>query len=237
MILYYLGIAFSIAMAVVCVRRGQTHPWVWIILFFPGVGGAVYFFSEVLPSQSFRRFSTGRASAREVKHAEAEVRRLDNSEAWANLAQALRSRKKFEDARAAAENAVRRDASNKTALYELGLAQMGLNGWGNAVATLSKLVEADPGYASGDAQYALAVALEKSGNKDDARMRLENLARTSSLPKVLYSLAALQAEAGKKAEARESLERIIDESEYVPSYHRRQVRPWVRKARKALTAL
>lgn len=237
MILYYLGIAFSITMAVVCVRRGQTQPWVWIILFFPGIGALVYFFSEVLPSTSMRRLSTGRASAREVKHAEAEVRRLDNSEAWANLAQALRSRKNFEGAREAAANAVERNASNKPALYELGLAQMGLSAWGEAVSTLSRLVEQDPGHASGDAQFALAVALEKSGNKDEARVRLEQLARTSSLPKVLYSLAALQAEAGKKTEARESLERIIDESEYVPSYHRREVKPWVRKARKALASL
>ncbi|MGH9390781.1 MAG: tetratricopeptide repeat protein, partial [Vicinamibacteria bacterium] len=89
----------------------------------------------------------------------------------------------------------------------------------------------------GEARYALAIAYEKSGHKEAALRTLESLAHTTSLPKVLFQLAALQAEAGDTGRARESLERIIHESEYVPSYHLREVRPWVRKARKALSSL
>ena len=114
---------------------------------------------------------------------------------------------------------------------------MGLGDYTNAVATLSKVVELEPAHAAGDAAFALAVSLEKSGEKERARKVLEQLARTSSLPKVLFSLASLQADAGRTNDARESLERIINEAEYVPKYHKREVRPWVRKAKKALTSL
>lgn len=99
------------------------------------------------------------------------------------------------------------------------------------------MVEEAPGHDSGEARYALAAALEKSGDKERALRALESLARTTSLPKVLIHLASLQAEAGDNGGARESLQRIVDESEYVPSYHRREVRPRVRKARKALSSL
>lgn len=234
MILYYAGIAFTIAMAVTCVRRGQTNPWIWIILFFPPIGGAVYLLSEVIGSQTF---GGSRTSKRELKLAEAEVRRLDNSEAWTSYAQALRSRGRYELAREAAASAVEKDPSSWRALNELGLAQMELGNYAGAAETLSRVVELQPAHSGGDATFALAVSLEKSGRKDEARELLEKLARTTSLPRVLFSLASLQADAGHTDEARESLERIIEEAEYVPKYHRREVRPWVRRAKRALSSL
>ena len=166
MILYYAGIAFTIATAVTCVRRGQTNPWIWIILFFPPVGGAVYVFTEVLGSHSFRGFAGSRtASKRELKVAEAEVRRLDNSEAWTSFAQALRSRKQFDQARQAASSAVERDPTSWRALNELGLAQMGLGDYDQAATHLAKVVELEPAHAAGEAAFALAVSLEKAGAK------------------------------------------------------------------------
>lgn len=237
MILYYAGIAFTIAMAVTCVRRGQTNPWIWIILIFPPVGGAVYLFTEMLSSRSWKGLSAGRASTRELKLAEAEVRRLDNADAWTTYAQALRSRKQFDEALEAAKSAVEKDDTSWLALNELGLAQMGLADYESAAATLTKVVELQPAHADGDASFALAVALEKSGQKERACEVLERLARTTSLPQVLFRLASLQADAGRTDDARESLERIIAEAEYVPSYHKREVRPWVRRAKKALTSL
>jgi hypothetical protein len=236
MILYALGTAFTVWMAVECVRRNQTQ-WLWIILVFPAVGPAIYFFSEVVASHTFRMRPPRRASKRELDHAWAEVKRLDNSEAWTNYAHILRSRSQYREALDAAANGYERDADNRRALYELGLAQLAVEQFSEASASLARLVEIDPGHDSGEARYALGIAYEKSGNKDAARRTLETLARTTSLPKVLFSLASLQAEAGDTGEARESLERIIHESEYVPAYHRREVRPWVRRARKALSSL
>jgi hypothetical protein len=237
MILYVLGMAFTLWMAVECVRRGQAGSWLWVILFFPTVGAAVYFFSEYLGPQGFRFRGSRRASKRELDHASAEVRRLDNSESWTNYAQALRSRRQTRESLDAARKAVDRDGDNRRALYELGLAEMSCEMYREAVVSLSKLVQLDPGHDSGEAKYALGVAYERSGDKESARRTLEQLARTTSLPKVLYSLATLQAEAGDHAAARGTLQRIIEESEYVPSFHRREVRPWVRRARKALSSL
>lgn len=237
MILYYAGIAFTIAMAVMCVRRGQTHPWIWLILLFPPIGGMVYLLTELLGSQSLRARTRERASKRELKLAEAEVRRLDNAEAWTSYAHALRSRKDYDRALEAANSAVEKEPSSWRALHELGLAQMGRGDYDDAAATLYKVVELQPPHSGSDASFALAVSLQNSGRKDEARSVLERLARTSSLPQVLFSLASLQADAGQTNDARKSLERIIEEAEYVPKYHRREVMPWVRKAKKALSSL
>lgn len=48
MMAYVLGTAFTLWMAVECVRRGQASPWLFVILVFPAIGAAVYFFAEVL---------------------------------------------------------------------------------------------------------------------------------------------------------------------------------------------
>jgi hypothetical protein len=237
MLAYVLGTAFTLWMAVACVRRGQASPWLWVILVFPALGAAVYLFAEVLGPRAFVRRGPRAASKREIERLQSETRRLDNHEAWTDYAQALRSRKLFPLALEAAEKAAARDPRSSRALYELGLAQMGCQKFPEAARSLARLVEKDPGHDSGEARYALAMAYEKSGEKESALRTLESLARTTSLPKVLFSLASLQAEAGDTARARESLERIIEESEYVPAYHEREVCPWVRKARKALSSL
>jgi hypothetical protein len=234
---YLLGTAFTLWMAVECVRRGQASPWLWVILVFPAIGAAVYFFAEVFRPHAFFTRGPRPASGREIARLESEVRRLDNGDAWTNYAHALRSRKRFVEALEAAESACARDGKSLRALYELGLAQMGCGKFAEAAESLARVVEEAPGHDSGDARYALGIAYEKSGDKERALRTLESLSRTTSLPKVLFELASLQAEAGKADEARESLQRIIDEAEYVPSYHEREVRPWVRKARKALSAL
>jgi hypothetical protein len=234
---YVLGTAFTLWMAVECVRRGQASPWLFVILVFPAIGAAVYFFAEILGPRAFLSRGPRPTSNREIARLQSEVRRLHNGEAWTDYAHALRSRKRFPDALEAAEKATARDAQSIRALYELGLSQMGCQKFAEAARSLARVVEKAPGHDSGEARYALAIAYEKSGDKEGALRTLESLARTTSLPKVLFQLAALQAEAGDTGRARESLERIIDESEYVPSYHVREVRPWVRKARKALSSL
>lgn len=237
MLVYYAGIAFTIAMAVTCVRRGQAQPWLWIILFLPTVGALVYLVSEVLGASSFGSRPSRKVSRRELRLAEAEVRRLDNAEAWTDYAHALRSRGEAARALAAAEKAVEKDAASLRARYELGLARLDAGESGAAIEPLASVVEQAPNHDSGEARFALALAYERHGDKESARLTLETLARTTSLPKVLYRLASLQAEAGDREKARESLERIIEEADYVPNYHRRQVRPWVRKARRALASL
>ena len=234
---YVLGTAFTLWMAVECVRRGQAAPWLWVILVFPAIGAAVYFFAEVLGPRAFLSRGPRPASSREIARLQSEVKRLDNGEAWTDYAHALRSRKRFPEALEAAEKAFARDPRSIRALYELGLSQMSCLKFAEAVLSLARVVEEAPGHDSGEARYALALAYEKSGDQEGAIRTLESLARTTSLPKVLFQLATLQYEAGDSEKARESLERIIDESEYVPSYHVREVRPWVRKARKALSSL
>jgi FimV-like protein len=239
MVLYVAGSLFTIWMAIETVRRGQTCPWLWIVLVFGPIGSAVYFFAEYLGPASLRwRACSNRVTRGDLKVAELEVRRLDNSQAWANYAQALRLRHELPAAADAARTAVQKDGENPHALFELGQSGLSQGQYVETAQALEKLIEIDGSHEPAGAKYALAEAYHKSGNPESARAVLEEVAKTSSLPKVLYSLAELQVACGRSDEARQSLHRIIDEAEYVPAYYKKsEIRGWVRQARKKIRQL
>lgn len=228
---------FTVWMAVEAVRRGQTQSWLWIILFFGPIGAAVYFFSEVMPIRVGGSWGGRKASVEDERRALTDVKRLDSPAAWAAYAGVLRARGQFAKAADAGQQAVRRDPQSIDARYELGLALLGASRPGEAVEHLRAVVAKDRAYPSGDALFALAQAQEGSGDVPGARESLEALATSSGRPEILFRLARVQGLMGDRAAAVRSLRRIIDEAEYVPDYLQKDVKPWVKKAEKAMAQL
>ena len=99
------------------------------------------------------------------------------------------------------------------------------------------MVEHDRSYDSDDAIFALGRAQQGAGDLPAARASLEELAERRARPEILYDLAVVQGLLADRPAAMRSLQRIVDEAELVPAYLQRDVRPWVRKARKALARL
>ena len=230
--------AFTVWMAVEAIRRGQAGSWLWIILLFGPLGSAVYFFSEYLRGPSIGlRFRLQRVTAADEQMAAADARRLDNGASWASYATVLRGRGKYAPAVEAARKALERDPSDTGATYELGRGLLGAGQPKEAAGAFEEVLAKDRWFDTGDALLALAKAQEAAGDLDAARATFEELAEKTSRPEVLYHLATLQVNAGQHEAAVKSLQRILDEADYVPAYHRRKVRPWERRARQALKKL
>ena len=102
---------------------------------------------------------------------------------------------------------------------------------------LLAVVDRDRSFDSDDALFALGRAQQGKGDLAGARASLEELAERRGRPEILYELAVVQGLVGDRPAACRSLQRIIDEAELVAHYLQRDVRPWVRKARKALSRL
>ena len=230
-----LGMAFTVWMAVEAVRRGDASGWLWIILLFGPIGAAIYFFSEYAdglfggPVVQPRKVTPADLSA-----AEADVKRLGNAATWTAYASALRGRRATAKAVDAARKALEHDPNNVEACYELGLSLEELGHHDEARAELERVVAADPTFDSDGALFALARAQQGSGQDGAARESLETLASRSARPEVLFECAAVQARFGDRAAAAQNLHRIIAEAEAVPDYLKGNVRPWVRKAKRAL---
>ena len=238
-VIFVLGSAFTIWMAVEAVRRGQASGWLWIILLFGPVGAAVYFFSEYIdrPLTAWTGGQGRNVSARELRLAEAEVHRLDNAVTWLGYASALRARKQYSQAVEAARNAVERDASSPDAHYELAQALIAAGRGAEALGSLQQVIATDRSFDSEAALFALGKIHLASGDLETAREELEEVAGRSSRPEYLYELAVVFGKLGCREDAARVLHRIISEAELVPPYLKRSVKPWVSKSRQALRRL
>lgn len=233
-----LGMAFTIWMAVEAVRRGDASGWLWIILLFGPIGAAVYFFSEYADGLfGGRALQPRKVTAADLRAAEADVKRLGNAATWTAYASALRGRRENAKAVDAAGKGLEHDPENIEARYELGLALEELGRHDEARAALERVVAADPTFDSDRALFALARAQQGSGQDGAARESLETLASRSARPEVLFECATVQARLGDRPAAAQNLHRIIAEAEDVPDYLKGNVRPWVRKAKRALRKL
>lgn len=211
----------------------------WVILIFQPLGPFIYFFVVYYPNISVRKKISvnKKASGADERLAEAETRRLDNTDSWIQYATILRERKRFGQAVNAAEKAVAKNKRSGRAQLELGLALLADGRAADAIAPLQKAVKKEDGFELGDAHYSLAMAFHSKGDLAAARDTLAALAERSSRPQYLYALAGVQIELGEKEKARATCQRIIAEAEYVPAYLKKEVKPWVRKAQKALKTM
>ena len=237
--LYVLGSAFTLWMAVEAVRRGDAGRWLWIILVFGPIGAAVYFFSEVAGGGRIALFGfrQRKVTAAELRQAEVDVKRLDNAASWAEYASLLRARKDHAKAAEAATRAVERAPNDANAGYELGLALLGAGRFAEAVPALEAVVARDRRYEADEALYALAKAQQGANDLAAARASLMELSERRSRPEILFDLATVQGLLGEREPALRSLQRIVDEAVLVPPYLQREVRPWVRRAKQAIAKL
>jgi hypothetical protein len=225
-------------MAVEAVRRGDAGRWLWIILMFGPLGAGVYFFTEYLGGGLARiAFRPRKVSAADVRRAEVEIKRLDNAATWSEYASLLRARGEFAKAAEAAQRAIERNPKDLDARYELGLSLLGAGRHADARPVLQAVVEKDRSFDTDNALLALGRAQQGAGDLPAARASFEELAERRGRPEILFDLAAVQALTGDREAAMRSLQRIVEDAELVPPYLKREVRPWVRKARGAMSRL
>jgi hypothetical protein len=221
----------TFAAAVLCVRRGDSMLWLLAIFLLQPLGSIVYLVVTLggLQARSLAdRRKTTRAS---LEHARADAQRVDSAGAWEELAAIAFDRRRYAEAADAAARALAKQPGDLEGLFLLGRSLAAAGNARQAVEPLSQVVARKPEHANGEALYALATALDASGDLAGARAQLELLAERTSRADFLYELARVQIASGDRAAARATLERIVAESAFVPKFIRSRVRPWVWRAR------
>jgi tetratricopeptide (TPR) repeat protein len=237
-LLFGLLALFTVWMAFEAVHRGRDDYWLWIIVFFGPLGALAFFVTEYFKEPfEGHRFRPPKVTAEDARAAEAEAHRLGTAGAWAECATAFRARRSFGRAADAARLAVERDPASLDARYELGLALFHVRQYGDAIGSLTAVVEKDARFDSDRAPLTLAEAQGRTGDLKAARETLERLAARSGRPEVLFDLAIVQKQQGDRTESAETLRRLIREAEAVPAYLQRDFRDRVRQARRELRRL
>lgn len=215
-------------------RRPETY-WLFIIIMGGGLGALIYILVEVIPDAGLLR-STFQVfpRRRHIKQLQAAI--IDNPSVgnYEELGDLYLEDKKYPQARECYDKVIAARADSPDAYYRRALAALELNDYAAAVADLEIVVARDPKYDYQRAAGLLANALGKTGHPDRALALFADVTELSTLSETQYNYAALLADQGRTAEAREWADKILRKKPTMPNYLRRRERPWFRKAKALL---
>jgi hypothetical protein len=238
-----------LGLLVVCVvhmiRNDNVFPWIYVVVFLPAIGPAIYFFMVILPglmrSRGARRLGSTAARAidpnKDYRQAMRDVEMVGSVDAKRSFAEQLVQRGKYADAVEMYRNAAQGQFATDTSLL-LGLARAQfLNGDGaGAQATLDELQKADPKFVSEEAHLIYARALELQGKNDEAAEEYKRLVPYCAGEEARTRYAQLLDRMGRREEARAFYQQVVKNLDGAPSRYRSQQREWGNIARAALKA-
>jgi hypothetical protein len=227
---YPYGIILQ-AMAILhFVRRRPDTFWLWIIIMGGGLGAFVYIMVQVVPDAPLLR-DAYQVFPRRKRIKELQALVIDNPSVgnYEELGDLYLDDGQFARARECFDRVLAKtDAIDP--LYHRALAAIGLGDFAAAAPDLEHVVARDPKYDYQRAAGLFAHALARLGAAEKADALFADVLETSTLSETQYHYAAFLADAGRGAEARDWIERILRKKATMPEYIRRRERPWFRKA-------
>jgi hypothetical protein len=217
------------------IRSGEAW-WIWVIVFVP-FGELIYLGMQLMPGGGVAArvgVKKDRRTTSDLRYAFEQNPSLTNEVA---LADRLASEGGFAEAADLYAQALRRDAGYLRAHYGLALCKSELRDAVGALEHWRVVTLANRSYEDYSAWLGLIRDLRALGHTEEALAELDKLVAASPrLAHVVEQCAAL-AEAGRAGEAREGLQRGLQDYDHAPRHVRRASRAAARKAKELLAEL
>lgn len=214
-------------------KRPDTY-WLFIILFLGPVGSLIYLAVEALPDLRDPDFFKVFPRRRRIRELEATVTENPSAGNYEELGQLYIDEGKWQKARDAYNKSISARTDSPDPFYRRGIAEVELGEYLAAVPDLEQAVQADPKYDFQRAAGLLAFAYGKTGQNEKADKLFGEVVKTSTLTETQYHYAEFLAAQGRKAEAKQWLQRIIAKRHTQPGFLRRRERKWYWLTRKLL---
>lgn len=243
---YLLGIlsfALFIACIIHAIRNDRVYPWIFILIFLPGIGSLLYLFLEIIPRQvsarqtgALRRGVTKIANPnRDLNAARRGVELVGSVDAKRKLAEEYYLRGDYDDAISLLRGALAGVHSDDPALlFALARALLATNDGAGAQAALDELQAADPKFVSADAHLLYARSLEIQGKDEDALQEYKHLVRYFPGEEARCRYALLLQKNGKADQARALFAEVVKLTDSAQSHYRRAQREWREIAKRKL---
>jgi hypothetical protein len=232
----YVMPLLKVAAVVHAIRAGVAPFWFCVIVVVP-FGELIYAATVLWPSGSVATrvvVKKERRSLAQLRYAFDQTPSLQNQVA---LADRLRAEGADAEAAALYAQALGRDAGFLRAHYGLAACQSAAGEHASALEQWRVVVDANRSYEEHSAWLGLIADLRALGRTEEALLELEKLVSASpQLQHVVEQCSAL-ADAGRAGEARELLERALEDHEHAPRHVRRSSRDAFRRAKELASAL
>lgn len=230
----FVGILLVLMALMHWVKKRPDSYWLWIILILGPVGSLIYLAVEALPDLRDPDFFKVFPRRRRIRELEATVTENPSAGNYEELGQLYIDEGKWQKARDAYNKSISARTDSPDPFYRRGIAEVELGEYLAAVPDLERAVQADPKYDFQRAAGLLAFAYGKTGQNEKADKLFAEVVKTSTLTETQYHYAEFLAAQGRKAEAKEWLQRIIAKRQTQPGFLRRRERKWYWLTRKLL---
>ncbi|HXZ32837.1 MAG TPA: tetratricopeptide repeat protein [Terriglobales bacterium] len=232
------GIILQVIAIVHYIRRRPDGYWLWIIIFFGGIGALIYIVAEVIPDAGLLRQSFKVFPRRKRIH-ELESAILDNPSAgnYEELADLYLEEGQYARAHQCYDKAISSRTDLPDAFYRRGITEIEMGDFAAAIPDLERVVAEDPKYDFQRAAGLLAHAYANASQPAKAEALFQEVTNFSTSSETYYNYACFLASHQRVAEAREWAKRILDKKPTMPAYQRRRERTWFRRANALLLRL
>jgi hypothetical protein len=223
------GVILQLICIVHFVRRRPDTFWLWIIILFGPLGAFAYAIAEMIPDLGLMRGSMQGFSRRgRIKRLRALVLENPSAGNYEELGDLLLEEKNYAEARQCFERALGSRTDHIDPFYRRGVAAFELGDVEAALPDLERTVKTDPRYDYSRARLYYARALAATGRTEEAAKVFESL--TEGTTEAVCYAAEFFARQGRRADARELVDRIAARKRTMPAYQKRRERPWLRRA-------
>ena len=237
-----LSLIIQIALAIHVVRTGRETYWIYILLM-PGIGPALYFFTQVLPDLGQSR-GVHNAKNSLLKAIDPQ-RELRNKKAQLQLANTLNNKKKL--AEECLEAGMLTDAielfqsclkgvgeGDADTMLRLAQAYFANDDYNLTIQTLDDIITSNPQFNSTDGHLLYARSLEKLERFDEAIKEYQVVSENfpGEEGRVRYGLLLLKR--GETETANKIFELTISRSRLAPKFYQKKEKYWIRLAKSNL---
>jgi hypothetical protein len=228
---YPWGVILQALAIVHFIRRRPDSYWLWIIIFGGGLGAIVYLAVEALPDAVLLKNAFGILPRRQrIRQLQAEVAINPAPGNYEELGDLYLQNKQYRKARECFDRAITSRSDSLDPHYRRALAALGMNDFAAAIPDLEKVVRSEPGYDFHRAMGLLAHAYAEHGERQKAEAAFSSAVQQSTLSEIYYYYADFLAHSGRREEAREWANRLLERKRSMPGFQRRRDRPWFRRA-------
>jgi hypothetical protein len=239
MLFYIIGIALSIPLIVHVIKTGRNTVWVFVLLAFPLIGSAVYFFVEILPDlKNSRTSQRAMRGLRTTLDPEGNLRKLENE---VKVTGNVQSRQRYADelvrlGRAAEAVSIYKScltgvfADDPKLLLGYASTQFAAGDASGARRTLDDLIAKNPDFKSADGHLLYARALETEGDFEKALSEYSTLVQYFAGAEAAVRYAKLLKRQGQAEQAREVLQGLLERARFAPEHYRKAQREWLDEA-------
>jgi hypothetical protein len=231
---------FTAWMFVHAIRNGE-YIWAVFIFFFSGLSALLYFFFVYRASGGGNPMAgfelPGAADRRQIKKLQADIHHLDKPHLHLQLADIYFSQGKLDQAEESYRAAYARDPNDEDIRAHLGncLARRGKPQ--EALPLLEAVCAQNPKHDYGYTLMTLAETQAATGQIDAALATWRQVLSLYGYPRARVQYADLLIQKKEYAEARKSLEEVINDAPYVTKFQRKREAVWFNRAKAALRSI